>query len=507
MARIENSLKSIAVSFLGYVIRILVQFASRTVFILTLGKEYLGFSGLFSSILMLLSLAELGINTGIIYHLYEPIAQKDHEKIKALLKLYQKAYCFVGCSIGVMALLIIPFLPYLIKNPPDIPHLTWIYLFYAANSVLSYFFSYKRSIITADQKQYVISAYSSFCLIGMHLFQIIALLITKNYFVYLSLMLFFTLLENVLLSKKADRLYPYLKEHGVRPMTREEIAGIVDNIKALFLHKIGVVIIQGTDNLLLSKFFGLIVVGVYSNYTMITGALNSVTGIIYSSIAPSVGNLNVTESSETKLVIYNRIQFLTQWLFGFCSICLICLLNPFITLWLGADFVLPLPIVLVICVNYYLEGMRQPITISRSAMGLYIYARYKPVVEAALNLAISILLARQMGVIGIFLGTTISFLLTSFWIEPAVMYHHVFDLPFRVYLCEYLRSTAITILIGGLTYWLCSLIPNQSMIGFAGCVVICAVIPNLLYVLCYRKHPDFHYYLSFIKTLCVHKLR
>ena len=306
-----------------------------------------------------------------------------------------------------------PFLSFFMKEiPKDIPHIPLIYVLNLVNASISYFFSYKSTLLFVHQQKYVETAIRA------------------------------------AVSLQADRLYPYLREKDIRPLPEEALGEIRRNVRAMLLHRIGAVTVFNTDNLLISKFAGVASAGLYSNYTMIRGFLNILVSALFDAITPALGNLTATEPEESKRTAFRRLSFFSAWLFGWMSICLFCLYDPFIDLWLGEGYLLSKPAVLLIAVNFYVNGMRTPVNNTKSVLGLFWDDRYKSIVEAACNLAVSVLLARRWGVAGIMAGT--------------------------------------------LTYLLCGM-TGSGWTGFLGKGLLCAAAPNAVYLAAYRKTEEFRF--------------
>lgn len=393
MSRSIKSAKNLRYALIGQFFGLIISFVARIFFIKILGEVYLGVNGLFSNILTVLSLAELGIGEAITYSLYEPLAKKDEKKCVMFMQLYKKIYNIIGVIIFILGLMITPFLNFFVAENTEIENLKFIFLLYVINTSASYFFSYKRNLIIADQNRYIVSFYRYIFYFLVNLFQIIFLYITKDFIIYLWIQIIMTLLENIAVSKKADNMYPFLKDKKKVKMNKETKDVIKNNTKAMLMHKIGGVVVCSTDNIIISKFVSLVSVGIYSNYYMITNALNIIFSQIYSSITASIGNLCIMDDSNRQLEVFNQINFLGFWVYSFSSICLLCLLNPFIELWLGDKYLFPMNIVLIIVVNFYTIGMRKAILTYREAAGLFYKDRWKSIFEAVLNLILSIIMS------------------------------------------------------------------------------------------------------------------
>lgn len=483
MSRLANSVRNIKFGTIGLILSYISSFIARKIFVVYLSVDYLGLSGLFSNVLTMLSLAELGVGAAICYSLYKPLAFDEKHKIQALMKLYRDAYFIIGTLVLVVGLSFTPFLPYLMKDAPDIPNIHYIYWLYVINSASSYFLGYKRTVLIADQKKYIDSIYLFGFQILKHLSQILVLIFTRNYILFLLVMLACTIGENIAINIQVHTLYPYLKEKSVIPLSRDEKGKIKKNILALSFHKVGTVLVNGTDNILLVKFVNLASAGLYANYTMIQAAVGGIVGIIYSSITASIGNLSAEKQAVGSKPVFDQLNFISAWVYGFTAICLFALFNPFISIWLGDKYLFNQSIVLVIAVNYYLSGMRKPVLTFKDSLGLFWYDRYKPLFEAGVNLVVSIVLARKIGIIGVLIGTSVSTLATCFWIEPYVVFRFGFEMPLSQYFSKYAKYTFVTIISGLATFGCLSLLSiENSFLALGISVLICAIVPNIVYL-------------------------
>ena len=352
MSRTDNSLRNLKTAVLFKLAAIVVNFIARKIFVVVLTKEYLGLDGTFANILTMLSLAELGVGTAITYSMYKPLAEGDQKLILSLMTLYRKFYTVIGITVGVLGAALTPFLQYIIRDIPDIPHIHLIYLMFVLDSSISYFLVYKQSLISADQKQHIVTAYQYKTGMAVTAAQCAALLLTGDYILYLALKLCATFVCNALLARKADRLYPYLKQKTVQPLPAPVRQDISKNIRAMIAHKLGSVVVFGTDNVLIAYFVGAVSVGLYSNYLLITQSLKSAYSMIFRAMTASIGNLCAAEDTAHAQAVFWRVDLLTRWIYGFSAVCLVVLFNPFISLWLGADYLFSMPIVLLIVFSF-----------------------------------------------------------------------------------------------------------------------------------------------------------
>lgn len=509
MSRTKSSLLNFAYAMIGQILGLIVSFIARIFFIRILGNEYLGLNGLFTNILSVLSLAELGVGSAITYSLYKPLAEKDKQKCKMLMQLYKKIYMVIGTVILILGISLTPFLPIFIKELPNISNIKLIYILFVINTSVSYFFSYKRNLIIADQNRYIATIYRYGFYILLNIIQIIYLIFTKNYIGYLVLQILNTLLENIFVSRKANKMYPYLKEKDNIPIDKETKQEIIKNTKAMMMHKVGGVVVNSTDNIILSKFIGLISVGIYSNYALIITALNTIIGQIYNSIIASVGNLVASTDKNKQYEMYKNINFLTFWVFCFSSISLLVLFNPFIEIWLGKDQLFTMDITLILVINFYINGMRRSNLTFREASGLFEKDKYKALLEALINIVISIILAIYLGTFGVFLGTFISAITTSVWVEPYILYKYEFNQKFLNYIKQYIKQLIIVISLSTITYFICNQINLNIYLTFIIKCFICFIFPNIVLYIIYKNSKEFKYFYNkiFIKLINMIKRR
>lgn len=499
MSRTNNSIKNIQYSVIGQIVALGSNFITRMVFVKVLSAEYLGVNGLFTNILSILSFAELGIGPAIVYSMYKPLADKNTKLLNGLMKLYKSAYVTIGTLILILGAILTPFLDFFIKDMPNIDNIEFIYVLFVINTAGSYFFSYKRSFLIADQKKYIDAIYHYSYFFIRSILQIFILLFTGNFIFYLIIQILITFAENFTVSLKVNKLYPFISSKREAFIDKSVKAEIKKNVKAMIFHKMGSVIVLGTDNLLISKFVGIVAVGIYSNYLLVITALRQIFNIIFQSMIASVGNLGATEDTEKKEFIFRSIDFIGFWLYGFASIALITLFNPFIELWLGKKYLFNFSSVLLIVVSFYLTGRRRSVLTFRDAFGLFWHDRYKPILESGINLAASIILVKWIGFEGVILGTIISTLTTNFWIEPYVLYKFGFDTSMTKYFRQYLITTSLIICIGVLNIWLTNFLGN-TLLAFSGKILITMVVPNLIIMLIFWRTKELQHLLSIVKS-------
>ena len=506
MSRTRNSVKNLGYAIVGQGIGFVISFIARIFFIRTLGREYLGLNGLFTNVLTILSLAELGVGEAITFSLYKPLADNDTKKCTMLMQVYKKVYTIIGFAILAIGICLTPFLPLIIKNMPNIPYINLIYILFVVNTAVSYFFSYKRNLIIADQKRYIATFYRYLAHAIFTFLEIVYLVLFKNYIGYLLIMIAATLADNIMVSRKADKMYKFLKNKENIPLDPESKDKIVKNTRAMMMHKVGNVVVNSTDNILLSMFVSLDSVGLYSNYFFITNALNSVTTHVFNSLTASVGNLFATSDNKNAYRVFREVYFLDYFMYSFIAVSLLCLFNPFIELWVGKEFLFSFDIVCIIVINFYIAGIRKAVLTFREASGLFYKDRWKAVFEAIINLVSSIILAIYFGTFGVFLGTFISSITVCVWVEPLILYKYGFKQKLIEYFKLYFMYAIITVGCCALSYYLCSFIQYGRWVSLFLKALICLIVPNLVNIILFRKTMPYQYFKNLIKRM-LSKLR
>ena len=504
LTRTEYSAKNAYISTISRVAAILMGYAVRVVFTRTLSESYVGVNGLFSDILNLLALSELGIESAITYALYRPIAENNKEEQKSLMRLYRQYYRIVAFTVVLLGLLMIPFMDVLIKNQPDIEHLTFIYLLYLANTALSYLLIYKKSLIDAHQLLYVGLLYQTGFWVIQDILQIIILITTKNFILFLLIFLLCTLTSNILISKKADRLYPYIKEKRIQPLDSSKKKEIRKNVQSMFLHKLGNVVVNNTDNLILSSMVGIISTGIYSNYYLIIQSINQIMNQLFLGLTASIGNLGVSSDAHRVKKVYETTFFISHWIYGVGAVCLYELINPFVVLSFGEKYLFSEEIVLVLCINFFIIGMKDVTLVFRNSLGLFRYDRYIPVICAVLNLIFSILFVRWFQTIGVFIGTLVSVFVTSAWLEPYIFYKFYLKKPFYSFVVKYLWYHISIGLVWVLSDYLCQSVKGSPVAMILIRMLICIIVPNLMLGILHFKSAEFQTIIEKVQVLLKH---
>lgn len=435
MGRIENVKRNAFYGLFNSLFTMIISFITRTVFIYTLGAEYLGLNGLFTNVLGILSLADLGIANAITFSLYKPISENDDKKIGQIISLFGKAYKIIGSVILLIGLALIPFLDILVNFDFKIEiNYYVIYMLFLLNSVCTYlFFSYKNTVIYASQKSYLTTKYEMFYTSIMLILQLVVLVIFKNYYIYLIIPIIINILKNYRISLIAEEMFPVIMKKEHNKLDRKEQKNIFKNIYSISMIKISGVIYSSTDNLIISTFINTVTVGIYSNYILIINIIKQFISILFGSMTASVGNLNVAESIEYKFKTFKKLNLLNFIIYGFCFTCLYQILNPFIAFWIGEKFLFSQNTVLLICITFLVPGLNNVINIFKDACGLFWETRFRTMVTAVVNLVMSIILVSKMGINGTLLGTIIAYLTTIYIVDPYVVYKKIFNKSVFIY--------------------------------------------------------------------------
>ncbi|MGJ4851954.1 hypothetical protein ACH6CV_17090 [Bacillota bacterium Meth-B3] len=481
----------------GYVLMIvnhLVSFFVRTIVIKMLGVEYTGISALFADILNTLSLAELGLGTAITFALYKPIREGEYRRIAALMHFYKKAYRLIAAFVLLAGLALVPFLHLLVKGAPDIREdLRLIFMLYVVKNAASYLLAYKRTILVASEKRYLIANYGVWSMIVRTAVECLVLWLTRNFVLYLLVGLAEALLLNAVISRKANNLYPQLREYPDAQISKEETRKLLKDVGALSLYKICQVMLNSTDSIVISAApaLGVVIVGYLSNYRMIYNTINAALDQFYNAFIPSLGSMAAGADGERQHRVFQTTNFLSFW--GLCFACtsLFCLSVPFVqNIWLrDRQFGMPMDIIAVLTLNFYTSAMMRPTNAFRDSNGLFVQGKFRPVAMAAINIVGDIVLVGPLGIFGVLLATSISRLSTQTWYDPWLLYRKVFNRPVRPYYIQYITYLFLTALSCAVTYGLCRLtlaIPHMAP-RFLAMMALCATVPNALVVLLYRK--------------------
>lgn len=502
MTRTQNVKRNLAFNIIKFVSQIVLQFVLRTVLIYTMGAEYLGLNGLFSNIFQFLNLAELGVGSAIVFAMYKPIADGDIEKVKALQNLYKKFYLVIALVVLAIGGVLTPFINVFIKDEVTVNvNIYLLYVMYLFNAFVGYFAAHKRSLLLAYERNDIENKIKTICLFAMSAIQIAVLLIFKNYYVYFSINILFTILECIIIHIVCNKYYPEINGKA-EPIDAETRKSITKNVAALSLHKIGSAVVFSTDNILISTFFGIVVLGIYSNYALIITSLSSMFVLLNTALSGSVGNLIASSDIEYSYKKFKNIKFIYSFLTSFCTICLITLFQPFIKIWThDAKYLLDFSTVVLISVSFYLTKMRCSVGIFKDCAGLFWNNKWQPIIESVVNLGLSIALAYLIGINGVIIGTIISTLVAPFWWEPYILYKHYFKKKIGQYFIQYFIDVLITAVVCVICYFVCAFIPDGGIWLLLAKFAVCIILSIGLLSLSYCWTPEFKESMNLIKSL------
>lgn len=487
--------------------QIAVPFFMRTAMIYFMGVQYLGLNSLFTSILQVLNLAELGVGSAMVYSMYKPIAEDDETTICALLKLYKIYYYWIGFIIGVIGLVLTPFIPKLIKC--DLPADLNIYLLYWMNlavTVLSYWlFAYKNSLLQAHQRTDIQSKVALITNTIQYGLQILVLVFLKDYYIYVIVNLVTQALTNVLTAYVATKMYPEYKPAGILPKEKKE--EINRRIRDLFTSKIGAVIVNSVDTIVISAFLGLTVLAVYQNYFFVLNAIIGLVAIIFGACTAGIGNSIIVETKEKNFKDLNVFTFIIAWIAGFCTTCLLCLYQPFMDIWVGKSLELEFSAVICFCIYYFVYEINQLLATYKDAAGIWHEDRFRPLITAMINLILNLILVKTWGIYGVILSTVLSTILVGMpW-----LLHNLFTVLFRKeelasYLKKLLYYMVITVLESFITYIFCMLVQAEPVITLLLRGILCCIISNVCYFIAYWRTPELKQSVQLINEVTKEKI-
>lgn len=502
--KIERKRNTITGSIWGILNRlfcIILPFIIRTIIIYKFGEQYLGLNSLFASILRVLSLSDLGITSAVVYYMYKPIAEDDYEKLSALLLIYKKIYFIIGLVITAIGLLLIPALPKLINGdyPPEI-NIYFLYIIYLVNTSVSYFFfAYKECILTAYQRNDIINMVRLVTYGIQFVAQIVILLVLKNYYIYTAIMVISTLSRGLLNSLIVNRKYPFIKCCG--KLDKKAIGDIKYNMFGITLERICTVSRGTCDDIIISAFLGLSALTMFDNYYYILSAVSSIMRVIEGALIAGVGNSIVTESIDKNFYNYKKINFIYMWLAGWCSICMICLYQPFMKLWVGPKLMVNRFSMILFCVYFFVSSLSSISNVYSTAAGLWFKMKTKSILEVILNLAMNIIFVNFFGINGILAATIITLFFINFIYGSKILFDNYFiGIPIKETIMIQIKNIFLTILITLPTYLLT--LPFSSKNGRISIIIpfiICLTIPNLLFVILLKDNIYFKEYKSSLK--------
>lgn len=511
MAKIERTKNASRNIFFGVILKIyqiLVPFLMRTAMIYLMGVQYLGLNSLFTSVLQVLNLAELGVGSAMVYSMYKPIAEDDEITICALMKLYRTYYRVIGLVIAVVGCFLTPFIPYLIKS--DVPAGINIYILYLLNlgaTVLSYWlFAYKNSILQANQRTDVVSRVTLVTSTVQYGLQIAVLWIFHNYYLYVIVALATQALTNIVTAVCANKLYPQFKPKGKLPKT--EVEAINKRVRDLFTAKLGGVVVNSADTIVVSAFLGLTVLAVYQNYYFILISVIGFIAVIFTACTAGIGNSLIVETKEKNFNDLNKFTFLVSWIAGICSCCFLGIYQPFMRLWAGDDLLLPFSAVICLVVYYYIYEINQLLNLYKDAGGIWHEDRFRPLVTAIANVSMNLIMVQFWGIYGVLLSTVLSMMFVGMpW-----LFHNLFTTLFDrsqlwPYLSKLLKYTITAVVSCVIVLLICNFINFGLITTIILRLVVCVAVPFVMYIVLFWRSSEFKQSISLLDNMTKGKLK
>ena len=430
-------------------------FASRTVFVKQLGAEYLGINSLFSNVLAVLAVTEMGIGNILLYSLYKPLYEQNYEKIGVILRFFKKIYYWIAAGIFIFGIVIAPALIYITTTSVVGDHeLLLYYSLFLFNAAISYFVVHKTILINADQRIFIVQLANTGSILVRDVCQIAVLFVTGNYLIYLIVQIITTILYIVIINVVANKLYPFLLIKSKWFIAADEKFEIKKNLKAIFIYRVSVLLMNYTDNILISAMLGTIIVGYYSNYLIIISAIISFINILIHSMYSSIGNRNASQDSEGSFSLFRFLVFMFHWISTVSSVCIIVAMNDFIAVWIGEQYVLSDDVLISIVVNFFVQVVITPVWVYRETIGIFDKVKYVMLMAAIINIVLSVILGKMIGLPGIIIATAIARILTNVWYEPRLLFRLKFEKPVKIYWTIQSKYIVITMMCIAFAFWL-----------------------------------------------------
>ncbi len=499
--RTKNAARGIVWGFIERGLSVLLPFATRTVMIKVLGAEYLGLSSLFTSILSVLSLTELGLGSAIVFSMYEPIARDDNDLLCALLNTYRKIYYVIGTIILLIGLILSPIVPKLITGSiPEDVNLYALYFVYLLNTVISYYlFAYKTAIFSAYQRNDLISIRSMIVSIASNTVKIIVLLLYKNYYVYIAIIPLATVLTNYLNARMASSMFPTLKCRG--NITQQMALSIKKRVVGLLSFKIYNVVFTSVDTIVVSLFLGLVPLAIYNNYYYIQSSITGFITIIMTSMIAGIGNKMVTNCKEDNYVDFRKFVFMNGWIVSWCSICLVCLYQHFMLIWVGEELVFPVRTMILMTLYFLIPRLTTMTYTYREAAGLWWEDRFRPIIATVTNIVGNLLLVKLIGMDGVIISTLICSLFINIPWGTIILFKNYFKRSAAQYFIDISVYFASTIIVGSITYFICNFVDLYNLGGLMIKCIICLVVPNVCFFIIYNRTGQYRLSKQFVCSL------
>lgn len=504
--RTKNAARNVVFDGSLKMFNLIMPLVMRRIILYYLGVKYLGLSGLFNSILSFLNLAELGVGSAMIFSMYKPIAEDDTETICALMKLYRTFYRVIGLFIAVVGLAITPVLRNLVHGdvPPDV-NLYILYYMNLASTVLTYWlFAYKNCLLHAHQRTDVGSKITLVINIVLNIVRVFVLVYFQNYYLYLGAQLVSQVAENIIKSIVVSRMYPNYSARG--SLTKEKVRDITHRVRDLFTAKFSGVILNSADTLVISSFLGLVPLALFQNYFYIINALRGILYVFLAACKGGIGNSLVTESMDKNYYDLRKLSFMFNWIISLASTMLLCLYQPFMSIWMGEDYLLSLSCMFCFVLYLYVYEINRLITLYKDAAGIWHKDRFRPLVASLVNLGLNLATVRWLGLYGVVLSTVVSVVFIEIpWLLHN-LFHEVFPkeklLSYLFDLAKYVGATAVSF---AAAWYLCSLYHAGKWAALVLNAAVSFIICNLVFFLLFSRSKLFRDSMRILKKTLLRK--
>lgn len=489
----KKSILNIFVSILGKILILFFTLLTRKAIIKYLGNDINGVNSLYSSIIGFLAVADLGIGSAITFSMYKPIVDNNTEAVAALYQLYRKVYFTVGVIVFTLGVLVIPFLPKFAKDYANINvNFSITFLLALLATSLSYFYSSKTSLINAHKNNYITSLCHTIAIVVQSIVQIFVIIKYRSFELYLISSVFGTLCQWEVTSLQAKRLHGNVLSYRKTDVDRETKATILKNIKAMFMHKIGTVMVNSADSVIISAFIGVALLGKYSNYTVLITAMMAIIMLVFTSLTSIVGHMFVSITKEEMRSWFSCFYYVNYILGCYSFLGYYAVVNFMIELFFGKGLILNRMIVMVITTNYFIQFMRQTALLFRDASGTFYYDRWKPLAEGIVNIILSVafvcILPENYKISGVIIATILTNLLICHIVEPHIIYKYVFQMSAKMFIFEnYFCILGFVIGLCTLDYFMVqNATSTMALLQNAGISI--GISSILFLILCVLKH-------------------
>lgn len=496
--RVKSTLYNSVAGLINRIAAMVSVFLVRRFFVMNLETEYLGLEGLFSNILGIFSLVEFGLGTAISFDLFEPVHKKDRSQLSSFMMLYKKAYYILGAVIFALSLCFVPLMLNFIKDYTiDGGNIKLYFIIYASGVSVTYFFSYKRTLLFALQKNYIVLMVDSAIKILLSILQIYVLINYHNYLLYLVLIVLANISANIVVSIICDRGH-YYDRKCAEPLSEYYKQKIIADVKAIAVTNISWQGIVSTDNIIISLLTGVMNLAKNANYTLMTAAISSIISSVLGGVSASVGDLLAEKDRKKIREYFHRYCFIYFICSSYAALGLFFVSADVITLWVGRDFVFDTCIVFVISFNLFLSLVLKPLGDYQNYSGCFVYYKSYSVVTLLINLSVSVIFAKIWGVIGVFLGSLAAYIFMII-VFANIIYKHIFAEKITGFFCSVFQFVLPMVVSFILLYFMFSeIIINNTAASVIFRIVMVTFVYFISVILILHRDCNYRYFKEFV---------